>query len=408
MVRKSSEVHEQADLTSQIDNIPHDESQAYPLASEASSRSQCGGAIRAARESQGLSVHEIASRLRLSPKQIDAIEADHFAALPEPTIVRGFIRNYAKLLKIDAQPLIDAYMVIVPTAIPYQMAVKPPNGMRMSHQEKSKSGRYALAALALLMAVAVWLFYQHYVAKPSPIQSNTNVDISASHNANSVDESVTNQNAAGVNAANAPVEALLPEAALPAAERAMEPAAIGTQTSTALTLPAASLPANLSATNQVLPAAPANSNATQTNLSSPATPDKNLLANQSTYQSTNQSTNQSIRQLPNSQLTASTTLSAPADSAAVATSEALLAPTPKDVAKLEFNASQETWVNVVDANGRKIYNKVIFAGSRESVDVKPPINVTIGNAGGTTMSMNGKPVELAPHSRQNVARIKLE
>ena len=403
MLRKSSEVHKQADLTSQIDNIPHDESQAYPLASEASSRSQCGGAIRAARESQGLSVHEIASRLRLSPKQIDAIEADHFAALPEPTIVRGFIRNYAKLLKIDAQPLIDAYMVIVPTAIPYQMAVKPPNGMRMSHQEKSKSGRYALAALALLMAVAVWLFYQHYVAKPSPIQSNTNVDISASQNANSVDESVTNQNAAGVNAANAPVEALLPEAALPAAERAMEPAAIGTQTSTALTLPAASLPANLpanlSATNQVLPAAPANSNAAQTNLSSPATPDKNLLANQST--------NQSIRQLPNSQLTASTTLSAPADSAVVATSEALLVPTPKDVAKLEFNASQETWVNVVDANGRKIYSKVIFAGSRESVDVKPPINVTIGNAGGTTMSMNGKPVELAPHSRQNVARIKL-
>ena len=396
MVRKSSEVHNQADLTSQIDNIPPDESQAYPLASEASSRSQCGGAIRAARESQGLSVHEIASRLRLSPKQIDAIEADHFAALPEPTIVRGFIRNYAKLLKIDAQPLINAYMVIVPTAIPYQMAVKPPNGMRMSRQEKSKSGRYALAALALLMAVAVWLFYQHYVAKPSPIQPNTNVDISASQNANSVDESVTNQNAAGVNAANAPVEALLPEAALPAAERAMEPAAIGTQTSTALTLPAASLPANLPATNQVLPAAPANSIATQTSLPSPTTPDKNQLANQST------------RQLPNSQLTASTTLSAPANSTAVASSEALLAPTPKDVAKLEFNASQETWVNVVDANGRKIYSKVIFAGSRESVDVKPPVNVTIGNAGGTTISMNGKPVELAPHSRQNVARIKFE
>ena len=400
MVRKSSEVHEQADLTSQIDNIPHDELQAYPLASEASSRSQCGGAIRAARESQGLSVHEIASRLRLSPKQIDAIEADHFAALPEPTIVRGFIRNYAKLLKIEAQPLIDAYMVIVPTAIPYQMAVKPPNGMRLSHQEKSKSGRYALAALALMLGVAVWLFYQHYVAKPSPTQLNTNVDISATQNANSVDESVTNQNAAGVNAVNAPVEALLPEAALPAAERAMEHAAIGAQTSTALTLPTASLPANLSATNQVLPAAPGNSNATQTNLPGPAAPDKNLLAKQSA--------NQSIRQLPNSQLTASTTLSAPADSAAVATSEALLAPTPKDVAKLEFNASQETWVNVVDANGRKIYNKVIFAGSREIVDVKPPVNVTIGNAGGTTMSMNGKPVELAPHSRQNVARIKLE
>ena len=398
MVLKSTDVNKQADLAAQFDNTSPDELQAYPLGSDANSRSQCGGAIRAARESQGLSVHEIASRLRLSPKQIDAIEADHFAALPEPTIVRGFLRNYAKLLKIDAQPLLDAYMVIVPTGIPYQMAVKPPNGMRMSHQEKSKSGRYALAAWALLLGVAVWLFYQHYVAKPSPTQPNANADINASQNANSVDESVTNPNAASVSAANAPAEALLPEAALPAAERAVEPTVNDAQTSIALTLPAASLPANLPATNQAAPVAAVNPAAVAPpNAVLPAPPIP-----------TNQLVIQPTRQLPNSQLTASTTLSAPADSAAIATSEALLAPTPKDVAKLEFNASQETWVNVVDANGRKIYSKVIFAGSRESVDVKPPINVTIGNAGGTTMSMNGKPVELAPHSRQNVARIKLE
>ena len=406
MVLKSTEVHKQADLAAQNKNTSPDELQPNPHTSEANLRSQCGGAIRAARESQGLSVHEIANRLKLSPKQIDAIEADHFAALPEPTIVRGFIRNYAKLLKIDAQPLLNAYMVIVPTAVPYQMAVKPPNGMRMSHQEKSKSGRYALAALALLLGVAVWLFYQHYVAKPSPTQPN----------ANNVDESAKNQNAASFGATNAPTEVLLPEAALPAAERTAEPAAIDAVPSTALTLPAASLPANLPATNQGLPAAPANPIAATASISNPATLDKNLPTVQSTVQSaaqsavqsatqsTLQSAAQSTLQLPNSQLTASTSLSMPKDSAAV--SQSLL--TPSEVAKLEFNASQETWVNVVDASGRKVYSKIIFAGSRESVDVKPPVSVTIGNAVGTTMSMNGKPVELAPHSRQNVARIKLD
>ena len=85
-----------------------------------------------------------------------------------------------------------------------------------------------------------------------------------------------------------------------------------------------------------------------------------------------------------------------------------IAPIPNGMAKLEFNATQETWVKVVDASGREIYNKIIFAGSRESIDVTPPVNVTVGNAGATNLSMNGKPVDLAPHSRQNVAHIKLE
>jgi cytoskeleton protein RodZ len=78
------------------------------------------------------------------------------------------------------------------------------------------------------------------------------------------------------------------------------------------------------------------------------------------------------------------------------------------LAKLEFNASQETWVGIIDAEGKLIYDKIIFAGSRESIQAKLPLNVTVGNAGATSLNMNGKTVELAPHTRNNVARIKLE
>ena len=398
MARKLKEMDEQAGLTERDDSNLLNTDQSYQATNDASRHSKCGGALRAARESQALTVHEIASRLRLSPKQIEAIEADNFATLPEPTIVRGFIRNYAKQLKIDAQPLLDAYVVIVPTGVRYEMAVKPSSGMRMSNQEKSKSGRYALAALALLLGVGVWLFYQHYVAKPSPTQPSAS--------ANSTDEAATGQNAAGENATNAPVEAVLPEAALPAAERAAEPAATDAQTSTTLTLPAAGLPASLPlspATNQAAPAvtvnpapAPAMPSVASPSVALPVAP-----------LPTTQSNTQSNMQLPNSQLTASTTLSSSLNSASAGALEPLPAIVPKAIAKLEFNASQETWVNVVDANGREVYSKVIFAGSRESIDVKPPVNVTVGNAGGTSMSMNGKSIELAPHSRNNVAHIKL-
>lgn len=392
MARKSKEASEKIDLTEQSSFVisKADTEQEYQASSATITHSRCGGALRAARESQGLSVPEIASRLRLGPKQIEAIEADNFAVLPEPTIVRGFIRNYAKQLKINAQPLLDAYVVIVPTAAPYEMAVKPTSGMKMSSHEKSKSGSYALAALALLLGLGIWLFYQHYIQKPSPTQPSAT---------NSAVESAVGEATTGQNAASAPVEAVLPEAALPAAERAAESVTTDTQTTTALTLPAAGstatgLPASSVATQATVavPAiiAPAAVSAAASSISppvvkSPSTPSSNS-------------------QLPNSQLTASTTLSA----ATVVAPETPPASMPKNLAKLEFNASQETWVNVMDANGKEVYNKIIFAGSRESIDVKPPVNVTVGNAGATSMSMNGKDIDLAPHSRNNVAHIKLD
>ena len=302
-------------------------------------RSRCGGALRTARESQGLSIQDIASRLRLGPKQIEALETDNFTALPEPTIVRGFIRNYAKQLKINAEPLLDAYNVLVPESDLHRLIVKPSTSMKMTSHKKPKSGRYLLVVLAVLLGLGLWLFYQSYIQKPHP----TALSESA------IGEGV---NIEGVNSESAVSTEPLPEAALPVAERE---AAL--QTSTELTLPAA-------------PLADATLSPTDANLSN----------------------------------TATTTLPAPVEPAVLPPA----APNPNGVAKLEFSATQETWINVVDASGREIYNKIIFAGSRESVDVTPPVNVTVGNAGATSMSVGGKPVELAPHSRNNVAHIKLE
>jgi cytoskeleton protein RodZ len=78
------------------------------------------------------------------------------------------------------------------------------------------------------------------------------------------------------------------------------------------------------------------------------------------------------------------------------------------VGRLDFSATQETWVSVIDSNGREIYSKTIFAGSRETVNATLPVDITVGNAGATSLSMNGKSYDLAPYSRNNVAHIKLE
>jgi cytoskeleton protein RodZ len=57
------------------------------------------------RERKGLSVDDIAARLRLHPKQVRAIESETLPALPAP-FLRGFVRNYAKELRLDPGPLI--------------------------------------------------------------------------------------------------------------------------------------------------------------------------------------------------------------------------------------------------------------------------------------------------------------
>ncbi len=64
--------------------------------------STVGRKLRAAREAAGLSLADVAQSLKFTPRQIELLEADDYAALPGMTVVRGFIRSYAKLLKMDA------------------------------------------------------------------------------------------------------------------------------------------------------------------------------------------------------------------------------------------------------------------------------------------------------------------
>lgn len=54
----------------------------------------------------GWSVEQVASQLNLAPRQILAMETDDYGALPGMAVARGFIRSYAKLLKLDSAPML--------------------------------------------------------------------------------------------------------------------------------------------------------------------------------------------------------------------------------------------------------------------------------------------------------------
>jgi cytoskeleton protein RodZ len=66
-----------------------------------------GARLAAAREEAGLSVGEMAGRLRLHVNQVRALESEDLAHLPESAYVRGFVRSYARALNLDPAPLIE-------------------------------------------------------------------------------------------------------------------------------------------------------------------------------------------------------------------------------------------------------------------------------------------------------------
>lgn len=67
-----------------------------------------GAILRAAREARGLSVQDAAQQLRLMNRQVVAMETEDFASLGQPVFARGFVRNYARMLGLDATAILQS------------------------------------------------------------------------------------------------------------------------------------------------------------------------------------------------------------------------------------------------------------------------------------------------------------
>ena len=134
-----------------------------------------GRRLRETRELQSLSISDVAKVLKFSPRQIEALEADELAALSGgTTFVRGFIRSYAKLLKLDASPLLAMLETHVPMAPP---DVLPPQNMgaAMPASALRRVSLIVAASIILLVATAIIGFW-HFLSGSMPeghLSSNT-------------------------------------------------------------------------------------------------------------------------------------------------------------------------------------------------------------------------------------------
>ena len=67
-----------------------------------------GAILAAERQRQGLSIEDVSNRLRFRPYQIEAIEREDYSKLPQGAFLRGFVKNYARLLALNPDRLLAA------------------------------------------------------------------------------------------------------------------------------------------------------------------------------------------------------------------------------------------------------------------------------------------------------------
>lgn len=105
-----------------------------------------GELLKAERLSQNLSVNDVAQALKLTQKVINSIEAGDSDALPAKTFVRGFVKSYAELLKLDSSVVLRQFqeemgstnpMPKVPPPSPGATPVPPAPAPQAKEQIKS-------------------------------------------------------------------------------------------------------------------------------------------------------------------------------------------------------------------------------------------------------------------------------
>ncbi|MDR2093333.1 MAG: DUF4115 domain-containing protein [Azoarcus sp.] len=140
-----------------------------------------GEILRKAREARGESLVDVVQALKLSYQQLEAIESGQFAALPGPTFVRGFVRNYARHLGLDPEPLLVGLEGQVPKPvnpprvsngranIPAPMVVSS----KISSAPTDRSAfPVLLALLALVVAVGAG-FFLGWIEMPQKLMGNS-------------------------------------------------------------------------------------------------------------------------------------------------------------------------------------------------------------------------------------------
>jgi len=337
-----------------------------------------GQALASQREAMGWSVEQVADQLKLQVRQVVALEAGDYASLPSPAVTRGFVRAYAKLMKMDPAPLVaQIAMESPPTPDSSANVTRRASPTSFSESKFPSHGKRSMLPLGWIVgglvvvvaAAAAWHFglVPHRAGETEVAPAGTvtvpaaagSASGNASANGNAVETlqnpsvpliSVPGQNSgAAAPATNGPAPAGNAPAGAPAPAPATAPTA--------------------------QPAAPAQT--------APATAP--------------------------AQKAPGANAAAPGTAPATAQPAAEVVKTATSANALVLNVREDSWIQVTPAKGgAALISRLVKAGSTETFNVDQPVRVVVGNPDGVTATLRGSAVSLPSVPGKKLARINLQ
>ncbi|WP_323164271.1 RodZ family helix-turn-helix domain-containing protein [Pseudomonas atacamensis] len=328
----------------------------------AANRVNPGETLRQARESNGWSLAEVALKLNLTVTSLSNLEAGAFDKLPGHTFARGYIRAYAKLLGMDQTVLVQQFDQSTGTdsqgsSVHALGRIEEP--VRVSHT--------ILRIVSLLLLIAVigggFVWWQDQTSQRTRDLTSLapeHVEVEGADGTTQIhpiDE--PEDQAVAENQADNSTSLALPQSETSAESTGAESAA----------------PATEPAAPAVAPSAPAQTPAPV--VAAPATPAPNVPAT-------------------------------PAPTAPVAQAPSAEAAAPvAGEGQVQLQFTGDCWAQVTDGRGKVIFSGLKHKGDSVSVSGKPPLNVRLGVARAAQVSYNGQPVDIAPFTSGETARLKL-
>lgn len=316
---------------------------------ESNAAQTTGVRLRNAREQLGLSQQAVAERLCLKVSTVRDIEDDKAPAELASTFLRGYIRSYARLVRIPEEELLP----MMEKQAPVRAAkVAPMQTFSLGKRRKKRDG-WLMSFTWLVLFVVIGLtgawWWQNHKAQQeefSTMADQSSAELSAGNNA----QSVPLNNGSDT---SLPDSVTQPEASVPATQ-----------------------PAPVDETAQQNSAQPGSAVDNSTVVSPSQAPIDNA---------------QTVAPVANATL--------PTDQAGVA------APTA-DANALVMNFNADCWLEVADATGKKLFSGIQRKGGSLNLAGQAPYKLKIGAPSAVQIQFQGKPVDLSRFIRTNqVARL---
>jgi cytoskeleton protein RodZ len=302
-----------------------------------------GAELSAARQERGLGLQEVAQQLKFGLRQLEALEADRFDELPGGTFARGMVRSYARLLKIDPDPLLARLAGRFDAPDSNQLAARFSQPVPFSDAGRRSTLVYFGLSLAILVVVG-GVAYQWQRDRNAPQQQMAFVKPKA---------------------AEAPARKAAPPAP-PAFEEKRAPEAKA---------PEARKPAPVAEEKKP-----------------PPPPEEKKAAEKKPAP------------LPEEKKAAEKKPAPVVQTAAAAVPPAASSGVHRIVMRVE---TDEAWLEVTDGSGRQLVSSLNRAGAQRVVQGRGPFTFVIGNASHVRIEHNGREFDLKPHTRVEVARFTI-